>query len=222
MLKTLWCTSRGFIYQTYLEIFLITTGSDFRLSTFQRENVLVQSVSTIIHSLSARWLIISFMQGIIDYIFYTRTQLKCLGVLGGLDPEWFKSNNIVGCPHPHVPSDHICLVTEFQLLPPGYQQGMGSGLNSQQNGNLYSNHPQPYSLLFNQQHQQTFVTTGSGSVMSSNNFQTHGRFSAPGSNRPGSANSLTHSPINMLNGNNSGLTMTNMGLHGAMGMNGRR
>ena len=170
-------------------------------------------------------------QGIIDYIFYSRTQLKCLGVLGGIDPAWFKNNGVVGCPHPHVPSDHISLVTEFQLLPPGYQQQGSSGALSQQNGSFMNNHPHPYSLLLTQQQQQqqqqqppAFSTTaGGGSSLSSSNFhQAQGRFSAPGSNRPGSANSLTHSPINMLNGNNGGLTMGGMGLHGAMGMNGRR
>jgi len=170
------------------------------------------------------------MQGIIDYIFYSRTQLKCLGVLGGIDPDWFKTNGIVGCPHPHVPSDHISLVTEFQLLPHGFQQQQGgAGGLSQQNGNIFNNHPQPYSLLFTQQQQQQqqqpfSVTTGGNSSMTSNIHQSQGRFSAPGINRPGSANSLTHSPINMLNGNNSGL-MPGMGLHGGMGnmgMNGRR
>jgi mRNA deadenylase 3'-5' endonuclease subunit Ccr4 len=42
--------------------------------------------------------------------------LNTLGLLGPLDPEWLKENKIVGCPHPHVPSDHFPLLVEFELL----------------------------------------------------------------------------------------------------------
>ncbi|XP_067935566.1 CCR4-NOT transcription complex subunit 6-like isoform X2 [Watersipora subatra] len=51
---------------------------------------------------------------IIDYIFYTG-QLNPLGVLGSMDKKWFKSNKVVGCPHPHIPSDHFSLLVEFEL-----------------------------------------------------------------------------------------------------------
>lgn len=51
---------------------------------------------------------------IIDYVFYTG-QMNPLGVLGSMDKEWFKSNKVVGCPHPHVPSDHFSLLVEFEL-----------------------------------------------------------------------------------------------------------
>ena len=51
---------------------------------------------------------------IIDYVFYTG-QMNPLGVLGSMDKEWFKANKVVGCPHPHVPSDHFSLLVEFEL-----------------------------------------------------------------------------------------------------------
>uniref|UniRef100_H2YPE7 Endonuclease/exonuclease/phosphatase domain-containing protein n=1 Tax=Ciona savignyi TaxID=51511 RepID=H2YPE7_CIOSA len=136
-------------------------------------------------------------KGIIDYIFHSRTQLKCLGVLGGIDEGWFKQHNIVGCPHPHVPSDHIPVVTEFQLFPPGYQKSQGQG-------NFGTNHPHPYSLLFNQGVPQ---------------MPPQGRFPpTTGGNRPGSANSITHSPINIPNGGSGG----QMGMMGGIPMNNRR
>lgn len=43
--------------------------------------------------------------------------MRVLGVLGPLDPEWLQTNKIVGCPHPHVPSDHFSLLVEFELNP---------------------------------------------------------------------------------------------------------
>lgn len=60
-------------------------------------------------------------KGIIDYIFYTRSQMRNLAVLSGIDSNWFIENNILGCPHPNIPSDHIPLVSEYQLYPPNYQ-----------------------------------------------------------------------------------------------------
>nr|XP_018672587.1 CCR4-NOT transcription complex subunit 6-like isoform X2 [Ciona intestinalis] len=122
-------------------------------------------------------------KGIIDYIFYSRTQMKCLGVLGGIDPEWFKQNNIVGCPHPHVPSDHIPVISECQVFPPGHQKS-----NYPPNNNY--NHRQPYSQLFThptppQPPQQPRYPPNNGG------------------NRPGSSNSITHSPINLPNGRGS-------------------
>uniref|UniRef100_A0AAR2M3X7 poly(A)-specific ribonuclease n=1 Tax=Pygocentrus nattereri TaxID=42514 RepID=A0AAR2M3X7_PYGNA len=57
-------------------------------------------------------------KGIIDYIFYSEPQLNVLGVLGPLDPDWLLENNITGCPHPHVPSDHFSLFAQFELVLP--------------------------------------------------------------------------------------------------------
>ncbi|XP_053214678.1 uncharacterized protein LOC128397924 isoform X1 [Panonychus citri] len=57
-------------------------------------------------------------KGVIDYIFYSKQHMSVLGLLGPLDVEWFKENKVVGCPHPHVPSDHFPLIVEFELTPP--------------------------------------------------------------------------------------------------------
>lgn len=59
----------------------------------------------------------SDFRGIIDYVFYAKQSMRVLGVLGPLDPEWLQSNKIVGCPHPHIPSDHFSLLVEFELNP---------------------------------------------------------------------------------------------------------
>ncbi|KAK2115884.1 CCR4-NOT transcription complex subunit 6-like [Saguinus oedipus] len=56
--------------------------------------------------------------GVIDYIFYSKTHMNVLGVLGPLDPQWLVENNITGCPHPHIPSDHFSLLTQLELHPP--------------------------------------------------------------------------------------------------------
>lgn len=56
-------------------------------------------------------------KGIIDYVFFSSQLIRALGVLGPLDPEWLRSNKIVGCPHPNVPSDHFSLLVEFELNP---------------------------------------------------------------------------------------------------------
>uniref|UniRef100_A0A8C7WJL2 poly(A)-specific ribonuclease n=1 Tax=Oncorhynchus mykiss TaxID=8022 RepID=A0A8C7WJL2_ONCMY len=55
-------------------------------------------------------------KGIIDYIFYSQPTLNVLGVLGPLDPHWLHENNISGCPHPHIPSDHFSLFAQLELL----------------------------------------------------------------------------------------------------------
>lgn len=60
-------------------------------------------------------------KGIIDYIFYTRQTMTPLGLLGPLAPEWFKDNKVLGCPHPHIPSDHFPLLVEFELSPNAHQ-----------------------------------------------------------------------------------------------------
>lgn len=64
-------------------------------------------------------------KGIIDYIFFSRDHLKLLGVLGPLEEEWIQRNKIIGCPQPHVPSDHFSLFVEFELPIP-YPGSQGS------------------------------------------------------------------------------------------------
>ncbi|KAK2156697.1 hypothetical protein LSH36_207g05036 [Paralvinella palmiformis] len=54
-------------------------------------------------------------KGIIDYIFYSRDFMRPLGLLGPLDQEWFRENKVFGCPHPQIPSDHLPLLTEFEM-----------------------------------------------------------------------------------------------------------
>ncbi|XP_059378347.1 CCR4-NOT transcription complex subunit 6-like isoform X1 [Carassius carassius] len=57
-------------------------------------------------------------KGVIDYIFYSRPQLNVLGVLRPLDTNWLLENNISGCPHPHIPSDHFSLFAQLELVLP--------------------------------------------------------------------------------------------------------
>ncbi|NP_001103498.1 CCR4-NOT transcription complex, subunit 6b [Danio rerio] len=57
-------------------------------------------------------------RGVIDYIFYSRPQLNVLGVLGPLDTNWLLENNISGCPHPLIPSDHFSLFAQLELVLP--------------------------------------------------------------------------------------------------------
>ncbi|KAI2664526.1 CCR4-NOT transcription complex subunit 6-like [Labeo rohita] len=60
-------------------------------------------------------------KGVIDYIFFSKTHMRVLGVLGPLETQWLKDNNITGCPHPHIPSDHFSLLAQLeyhQPLPP--------------------------------------------------------------------------------------------------------
>ncbi|KAG8034933.1 hypothetical protein G9C98_008009, partial [Cotesia typhae] len=40
----------------------------------------------------------------IDYIFYSPSNLACLGVYGPISQDWFNLFNVVGCPHPFIPS----------------------------------------------------------------------------------------------------------------------
>uniref|UniRef100_L7LYU6 poly(A)-specific ribonuclease n=1 Tax=Rhipicephalus pulchellus TaxID=72859 RepID=L7LYU6_RHIPC len=54
-------------------------------------------------------------KGVIDYIFFTRQHMSVLGVLGPLDPHWLQENKVVGCPHPHVPSDHLPLLAQLEM-----------------------------------------------------------------------------------------------------------
>lgn len=53
----------------------------------------------------------------IDYVFYTRDVMRPLGILGPLDPDWFVKHKVRGCPHPHIPSDHLPLLVEIEMKP---------------------------------------------------------------------------------------------------------
>jgi len=55
--------------------------------------------------------------GVLDYVFYTKHTLSPLGELGAIDESYLQKNKVIGFPHPHFPSDHIPLVTEFEYLP---------------------------------------------------------------------------------------------------------
>ena len=57
-------------------------------------------------------------KGVLDYIFYTKEELVTLGELGPVDVDYLKKNKVIGFPHPHFPSDHICLVVEFDFKLP--------------------------------------------------------------------------------------------------------
>ncbi|MEQ2163105.1 CCR4-NOT transcription complex subunit 6-like, partial [Goodea atripinnis] len=57
-------------------------------------------------------------KGVIDYIFFSKTHMSVLGVLGPLDSQWLIDNSITGCPHPHIPSDHFSLLAQLELHPP--------------------------------------------------------------------------------------------------------
>uniref|UniRef100_A0AAX7VDE5 poly(A)-specific ribonuclease n=1 Tax=Astatotilapia calliptera TaxID=8154 RepID=A0AAX7VDE5_ASTCA len=57
-------------------------------------------------------------KGVIDYIFFSKTHMSVLGMLGPLDSQWLIDNNITGCPHPHIPSDHFSLLAQLELHPP--------------------------------------------------------------------------------------------------------
>lgn len=67
-------------------------------------------------------------KGIIDYIFYTKTGMVPLGLLGPVSNEWLRENKVVGCPHPHIPSDHFPLLVELELMHTASQQQPPNGL----------------------------------------------------------------------------------------------
>ena len=55
--------------------------------------------------------------------------MRPLGVLGRLDQAWFEDNKVIGCPHPHIPSDHLPLLVEFEM------PAQGSVTNNSSNNN---------------------------------------------------------------------------------------
>ncbi|CDW95185.1 hypothetical protein, partial [Sporisorium scitamineum] len=52
-------------------------------------------------------------EGAIDYIFYTKNTLNVTGVLGEIDKQYL--SKVVGFPNAHFPSDHICIMSEFNV-----------------------------------------------------------------------------------------------------------
>ena len=68
--------------------------------------------------------------------------MQPLGVLGPLDTDWFVQNKVLGCPHPHVPSDHLPLLVEFQLRQPSNAPGPGP-ISQSQSGAGQSNGSNP-------------------------------------------------------------------------------
>ncbi|XP_064212372.1 CCR4-NOT transcription complex subunit 6-like isoform X3 [Tribolium castaneum] len=56
-------------------------------------------------------------KGIIDYIFYAKQTMTPLGLLGPISSEWLTQNKVIGCPHPHVFSDHFPLLVELEMVP---------------------------------------------------------------------------------------------------------
>ena len=66
-------------------------------------------------------------KGTIDYIFYPKQTMKPLGILGPVSEEWLKESKIIGCPHPHIPSDHFSLLVELGLTVGG---GVGNSSSS--------------------------------------------------------------------------------------------
>jgi len=56
-------------------------------------------------------------KGIIDYIFYAKNTMTPLGLLGPISAEWLTQNKVIGCPHPHVYSDHFALLVELEMVP---------------------------------------------------------------------------------------------------------
>lgn len=47
----------------------------------------------------------------------------------------FTANKIIGCPHPHIPSDHMPLMVNYALLPSKYVENphafFGTGASGQ-------------------------------------------------------------------------------------------
>ncbi|CAD6242587.1 GSCOCG00009526001-RA-CDS, partial [Cotesia congregata] len=54
-------------------------------------------------------------KAMIDYIFYSSSNMVCLGVYGPIPQEWFDRLSVVACPHPFVPSNHFPVITAFQV-----------------------------------------------------------------------------------------------------------
>lgn len=82
----------------------------------------------------------------IDYIFFSGQLMRTVGLLGPLDIDWLKGNKILGFPHPHVPSDHLPLMVELELINPNLTVnnlnsyfGSSAPTNNSSNGNTNNN-----------------------------------------------------------------------------------
>jgi CCR4-NOT transcription complex subunit 6 len=58
----------------------------------------------------------SSFSGVLDYIWYSASNLALNAVLGEVDPIYL--SKAVGFPNVHFPSDHICIMAEFRVKPP--------------------------------------------------------------------------------------------------------
>ncbi|KAK2464349.1 hypothetical protein APHAL10511_003806 [Amanita phalloides] len=54
-------------------------------------------------------------QGMIDYVWYSGTNLGVNAVLGEVDRGYLEK--VVGFPNAHFPSDHVCIMSEFRVKP---------------------------------------------------------------------------------------------------------
>ncbi|OQV15343.1 CCR4-NOT transcription complex subunit 6 [Hypsibius exemplaris] len=59
----------------------------------------------------------SDFKGVIDYVFVSRGKFQTVGVLGALDPTWLEEHCVSSFPCPQIPSDHLPLVAEIELIP---------------------------------------------------------------------------------------------------------
>ena len=84
-------------------------------------------------------------KGIIDYIFYPKNTMKPLGILGPISEEWLKEGKIIGCPHPHIPSDHFSLLVEMGLTLDNNNAVTSSSVSS------LGHQPPPSLIGFNRQ-----------------------------------------------------------------------
>ncbi|KAF8658242.1 hypothetical protein AX16_002019 [Volvariella volvacea WC 439] len=55
-------------------------------------------------------------QGVIDYLWYSTSNLSVNAVLGEVDKTYLEK--VVGFPNAHFPSDHVCIIGEFRVKPP--------------------------------------------------------------------------------------------------------
>ncbi|KZT21426.1 hypothetical protein NEOLEDRAFT_1139540 [Neolentinus lepideus HHB14362 ss-1] len=55
-------------------------------------------------------------QGVLDYIWYSTSNLAVNAVLGEVDKSYLEK--VVGFPNAHFPSDHICIMSELRVKPP--------------------------------------------------------------------------------------------------------
>lgn len=101
---------KTFSYKTYLEkIFTCDKPNEFthsfKLASAYNDEIMPYTNYTF------------DFKGIIDYIFYAKQTMTPLGLLGPLSQDWFKESKVIGCPHPHVYSDHFPLLVELEMVP---------------------------------------------------------------------------------------------------------